>query len=104
MRFVNCSFRNPWTSPAPDDGGPRVPIILNLRRPESTQNLGGIDFQDCYVYDSADRPVVRLEEDKGDFGLHDVHGQILVTGLGTPSLKLGTKLQDVDLKVLPAPK
>ena len=89
VRFVNCSFRNPWTSPAPSDGGPRVPIILHLRRPESTERLGGIDFQDCYVYDSAARPAVRFEEDKGDFGLRDVHGQILVTGPGTPSLKIG---------------
>jgi hypothetical protein len=104
VRFANCSFRNPWTSPAPGDGGPRVPIILHLRRPESTENMGGIDFQDCYVFDSADRPVVRLEEDKGDFGLRDVHGQIMVTGLGTPFLKLGTKLQDVDLKVIPGPR
>ncbi|MCX6913981.1 MAG: right-handed parallel beta-helix repeat-containing protein [Verrucomicrobia bacterium] len=102
VRFANCSFRNPWTSPALGDGGPRVPIILHLRRPESTENMGGIDFQDCYVYDSAVRPAVRLEEDKGDFGLRDVHGQIMVTGPGTPCLKLGTKLQDVDLKVLRA--
>jgi hypothetical protein len=102
VRFVNCSFRNPWTSPAPNDGGPRVPIILHLRRPESTENMGGIDFQDCYVYDTAARPAVRLEEDKGNYGLRDVHGQILVKGPGTPSLKLGMKLQDVDLKVVRA--
>jgi hypothetical protein len=104
VRFVDCSFRNPWTSPAPGDGGPRVPIILHLRHPESTERLGGIDFQDCYVYDTAARPAVRLEEDKGDFGLRDVHGQILVTGPGVPSLKLGMKLQDVDLRVVPTPK
>jgi hypothetical protein len=104
VRFVNCSFLKPWTSPAPGDGGPRVPIILHLRRPESTERLGGMDFQDCYVYDNAPRPAVRLEEDKGDFGLRDVHGQILVTGPGAPSLKLGTKLQDVDLKTLPGPE
>ena len=102
VRLVNCSFRNPWTSPAPDDGGPRVPIILHLRRPESTERMGGIDFQDCYVYDTAARPAVRLEEDKGEFGIRDVHGQIRVSGPGVPSLKLGTKLQDMDLKVLPA--
>jgi hypothetical protein len=103
VRFVNCSFRNPWTSPAPGDGGPRVPIILHLRRLESTERMGGIDFLDCYVYDTAARPAVRLEEDKGEFGLRDVHGRILVTGPGVPSLKLGSKLEDVDLKVLSAP-
>jgi hypothetical protein len=104
VRFVNCSFRNPWVSPAPGDGGPRVPVILHLRHPQNTENLGGIDFQDCYVYDSAARPAVRFEEDQGDFSLRDVHGQIMVTGPGVPSLKLGPKLQDVDLKVIPAPK
>ena len=66
--------------------------------------MGGIDFQDCYTYDNAARPAVRLEEDQGDFGLHDVHGQIMVSGPGVPSLKLGPRLQDVDLKVIPAPK
>ncbi len=104
VRFVNCSFRNAWTAPYPDDGGPRVPIILNLRKPESTERLGGMDFEDCYVYDKAPRPAVRLEEDRGEFGLRDLHGTIIVKGVGTPSLKLGSKLQDVDLKVIAAPK
>ena len=104
VRFVNCSFRNPWTAPSPNDGGPRVPILLHLRRPENTEKLGGIDFEDCYVYDSAFRPAVRFEEDRGDFALHDVHGQIVASGSGTPWIKLGNKLQDVDLNVIAAPK
>ena len=104
VRFVNCSFRNPWTSPATGDGGPRVPIILHLRQTKNTENLGGIDFQDCHVYDNAARPAVRFEEDEGDFGLSDVHGLVRVTGPGAPSSKLGTKLRDVDLKVIPAPE
>jgi hypothetical protein len=104
VRFVNCAFRNPWTTPAPGDGGPRVPILLEVRHTQNTEHLGGIDFQGCYVYDQADRPVVRLEENEGDFGLGDVHGQIVVSTLGKPALRLGTRLQDVDLKVIPAPK
>jgi hypothetical protein len=104
VRFVNCAFRNPWVSPAPGDGEPRVPIILHLRQPKNTENLGGIDFQDCYVYDSAPRPTVRFEVDQGDFGLRDVHGQIMAGGPGAPSLKLGKKLEDVDLRVIQAPK
>ena len=86
----------------PGDSGPRVPILLDLRHPESTRSLGCIDFQDCYVYDSAARPGVQFEVDHGGFGLRDVHGQIFVSGLGVPSLRLGTKLQDVDLRVMPA--
>jgi hypothetical protein len=104
VRFVNCSFRNPWTSPAPGDGGPRVPILLHLRHPGNTQSPGGIDFQDCYVHDSAARLAVRFEVDQGNFGLRDVHGRIIVSGPGAPSLRLGTKLQNVDLSVMPAPR
>jgi hypothetical protein len=97
VRFVNCSFRNPWISPYPGDGGPRVPIILHSREPANSSHLGGIEFENCAVYDTTSRPAVRLEEDKAQVGLRDVHGTILVIAPGTPSVKLGTKLQDVDL-------
>jgi hypothetical protein len=103
VRFVNCSFRNPWTAAYPEEGGPRVPILLHLRDPEKTQRLGGVDFEGCYVYDDADRPAVRLEVDTGDYGLHDVHGEILVHGPGQPSAKLETNLDNVDLSVIDAP-
>ena len=61
--------------------------------------LGGIDFENCAVYDTTSRPTVRLEEDQGQVGLRDVHGNILVNAPGTPSVKLGNKLQDVDLTI-----
>src|SRR6266478_1129497 len=99
VRFVNCSFRNPWVSPYPGDGGPRVPIILHSREPTNSTSLGGIDFENCAVYDTTNRPVVRLEEDQDQIGLRDVHGMILVIAPGTPWVKLGTKLQNVDLTV-----
>jgi parallel beta helix pectate lyase-like protein len=99
VRFVNCSFQNPWVAPYPGDGGPRVPILLESREPASCSSLGGIDFENCAVYDRTRRPAVRLEEDYAEIGLRDVHGNILVIAPGTPSLKLGTKLNDVDLTV-----
>ena len=99
VRFVNCSFRNPWIAPYPDDGGPRVPIILHSRNPENASTLGGIDFENCAVYDTTSRPAVRLEEGQVTVGLRDVHGELLVNAPGTPSLKLGHKLEAVDLTV-----
>jgi hypothetical protein len=99
VRFVHCSFRNPWIAPYPGDGGPRGPIILHSRNPENASTIGGIDFEGCAVYDTTNRPAVRLEEDKSPVGLRDVHGEILVTAPGTPTLKLGNKLQNVDLTV-----
>jgi len=112
LRFQNCSFRNPWIAAYPMDGGPRVPILLHSREPANSSRLGGIDFVDCAVYDVTSRPVVRLEEDKEQVGLRDVHGSILVTEPGTPVARLGFKLQEVDLVVragqkataVPAPK
>ncbi len=104
VRFADCSFRNPWSSLEPGDREPRVPVILHLRQPKNTEDLGGIDFQDCYVFDNAPRPAVQFEVDHGEFGLRDVHGQIIVSGPGAPLLKLGAKLRDVDLKFIPAPK
>ena len=66
IRFVNCSWKNPWVSRHADYGGPRVPILIHLRRPELTQDPGGIDFVDCHVYDDAYRPVLQFED--GQFG------------------------------------
>jgi Right handed beta helix region len=99
VRFVNCSFQNPWISPYPGDGGPRVPILLHSRNPANARTLGGINFENCVVYDLTKRPAVQLEENQTPVVLRDVHGTILVIAPGTPSLKLGNKLQQVDLTV-----
>jgi hypothetical protein len=104
VRFRNCSFCNPWNVPDTEESGPRSPILLNLRRPESTENLGGIDFLDCYVYDKVSRFPVLVKEDKGGFGLRDVHGTIMVIGPGTAEMVMGTKQQDVDLRIIRFPK
>lgn len=100
VRFVNCSFRNPWNAPHLDAGAPRAPVLIHLRKPESTHEPGGVEFLDCYVFDTVNRPAVWFEEDRGDFGLRDVHGQLTVIGPGAPGMRLGTKLQDVDLSVV----
>jgi len=104
VRFVNCSFRRPWNTSVSDDGIPRVPVFIQLRKAENTNNVGGIDFEDCYVYDSVYRPAIRYEQDKSDFGLRDVHGQILVSNPAGVWMRLGSKLENVDLKVIEAGK
>lgn len=104
VRFVNCSFCKPWNLNNTKDGKPRAPVLLDLRRPGSTRNFGGIDFQDCYVYDNVSRPAVVFEEEKGDFGLRDVHGTVTVRGPGGPAIRLGTKLNEVDLGIINVPK
>jgi hypothetical protein len=99
VRLVNCSFRNPWISAQAEDDTLRVPILFELRRTERTTGPGGVDSLSCYVHDAAARPALGFEEGKRDLPLRDVHGQILVTGPGTPSAKFGSKAQSVDLTV-----
>jgi hypothetical protein len=103
VRFVNCAFCNAWMLPDTGSGWPRVTVLLNLRRPENTRSFGGIDFQDCSIYDNTSRPPVLLEEQKGEFGLRDVHGTILVAP-GTHAMDLGTNLNGVDLRIVTASK
>ncbi len=104
VRFVNCSFRNPWNAAAPRDGGPRVPILLHSRQPANSEHMGAIDFDTCYVYDVASRPAVRFEVESGDVALQDVHGAIVVRAPGSARAKLGSKTENVDLKVIAATK
>jgi hypothetical protein len=104
VRFVNCSFRNPWNSAHAEEGTLRVPILFELRRPERTKQPGGVDFLSCYVYDTVGRPVLGFDEGQRDFQLHDVHGQVFVTGPGAPSTQFGSKIQNVDLTVTRAPQ
>lgn len=100
VRFVNCHFHNPWRSPSPTYAGPRVPIHFELRRPEIAGTLGQVEFVDCYVHDSVDRPVLRLES-INDTGLIDVHGQIYAPAAKTARLRLGLDPKNVDIQVIP---
>ena len=99
VRFVNCSFRHPWISAQAEDDALRVPILFELRRTERTISPGGVDFLSCYIHDAVARPALGFDEGKRDLPLRDVHGQVLVTGPGTPSAKFGSKAQSVDLTV-----
>lgn len=100
VRFIDCSFRNPWIAAYPNDGAPRVPVMFYLRRPDRSAHVGGVDFQDCYLYDSVARPAVRFEADRPELGLFDVHGQIYRTGPGRSWMKAAATTQDVDLRVV----
>jgi len=104
IRFVNCSWRNPWVSRHPDYGGPRVPILIHLRRPELSEKPGGIEFIDCHVYDDAYRPVLQFEEDKSAFGVRDLTGTITVHSPHEPRMKLGPKTKRIDLELVKAAK
>jgi hypothetical protein len=64
---------------------------------------GGIDFVNCYVYDTVSRPALCFEAEQTRFGLHGVHGNLLVRNPGKVSVNLGVNSEDVDLTVAGVP-
>lgn len=100
VRFVNCSWKQPWVSAFRDYGGLRVPVFLELRRPAITQDMGGIDFVDCNAYDNAARPAIAFYDGgSGTPGVRDVTGLITVHNPAGAKASLGTKTVDVSLEV-----
>lgn len=99
VRFVNCSWTRPWVSAFRDYGGLRVPVLLHLRRPEITQNLGGVDFENCHVYDAVARPTIAAWNDAGAAQIHDVTGTIVVHNSAGASTHFGVEPQNVSLIV-----
>ncbi|NUN95574.1 MAG: right-handed parallel beta-helix repeat-containing protein [Candidatus Omnitrophica bacterium] len=102
VRFVNCSWRNPWMSLAADSGGSRVPVLLHTRRPNLVQDAGGVEFVDCAVHDTVYRPALQFDEDKEYRGIRDVSGVITVNNHTGAWMKLGPLARDCSVKVLEA--
>ena len=103
VRFVRCKWSNPWTSPHPEYAGPRVPVLIQLSHPNLTTHFGGVEFQDCYVYDKVRRPALQVEEDGTEFGVREVHGLITVQNPSGVRMRLGHAPVDADVQVVPAP-
>jgi len=99
VRAERCHWKDPWNAPAPEYGGPRAPVLVELRRAELTKEPGGLEFADCYVYDSAPRPAVQYEDATESAPLVDVAGRILVRDAETARPRLGTRTRGVNLRV-----
>lgn len=99
VRFVNCSWKNPWMADYRDYGGPRVPILVILRETDIAKKSGGVDFERCSVFDSVDRPALWAYEEESDFGVFDLTGDIAVHNPNGARMKVGSHAQNVKLKV-----
>jgi len=104
VRFVNCTLRNVaknriYRGTSGGAAGPWSPVWLHLFRKSVTTRFGGIDFADCTVEDTRERPVVLFEQTEGDFGLFDVTGNILVWNPAGLRAALGEKQQGVALTI-----
>ncbi len=100
LRFQNCAWSGAWKSLAPDYGGFRVPVLLHLRSPEVTHRPGGVEFENCRIYDNVHRWPIAAEEDSTDFGVRDVRGLLTVQNPVMLPAKLGNKAIRIDLKVV----
>ncbi|MFN0167809.1 MAG: right-handed parallel beta-helix repeat-containing protein [Bryobacteraceae bacterium] len=98
LRFVNCHWSDVWNTPAPEYGGPRVPVLIQARR-DMARKPGGVEFVDCYVNDNTDRPAVQFD-DENDYGLFDVKGRIGVRNPRGVWIRLGTKRENVAIEAV----
>jgi hypothetical protein len=100
VRFIRCTWANPWVSAFREYGGPRVPVLIYARRPSLVGRNGGVYFEDCEVYDWAQRPAVQFYEDQSNNGFYDISGQITVHSPHGAIKAFGDKLENVTLKVV----
>ena len=97
VTFTNCSVIN-----AASDrqfGGEWSPIALSLPQTNIVQTMGGIDFIDCFVEDSHDRPAVEFTQPESDLPLHDVTGTVTVLNPNGARAELGKQRETLPLIV-----
>jgi len=103
VRFVGCSWKSAWVSRPREYGGPRVPVLIELRNQDKTSRPGGVEFVDCHVYDDIAGPATEYNDATRKSVLADVTGQITAHGTRLEDALLGPNLVNVTLKVRHAP-
>ncbi len=76
VRFLGCKWGHAATAPA--TSGPRAPLLISLLRASITDHIGGIEFQDCVLYDGQDRPGLVAECDAERGRITNVCGNLLI--------------------------
>ncbi|HEO70024.1 MAG TPA: right-handed parallel beta-helix repeat-containing protein, partial [Candidatus Hydrogenedentes bacterium] len=97
VRFVNCNWKDVGMHERGDKKRKAgVPLLLTVLRPQITKRTGGIDFIDCHVYDTLDRPVLVAEGRGADVGIGDLHGHVTVHSPHAPKADYKCEPTDVD--------
>ena len=97
VTFTNCNVINAASDP--QFGGEWSPISLSLPQTNIVQNMGGIDFIDCFVEDMHDRPAVEFTQPQSDFPLHDIAGTVTVLNPKGVRAELGKQCETLPLTV-----
>lgn len=99
LRFNNCTWQNVATRGTYPKASTGVPIYLVLRSENFPAIFGGIEFINCYVYDSKDRPFLAfVDKGKGSL-IRDVRGEIQVDNPYGARMNWGKRKQPAGLKV-----
>ena len=96
VRFVNCNWKDVGLAQSPS-GKQYAPLKTTLLRPALTERHGGMEFVDCHVYDTLDRPFFIVGREK--YGVRDVKGTITVHNPHGARMALGPNQADVDLQI-----
>ena len=102
VRFVRCHWNHAWSSPHPEYHGPRVPVLIQLRDPRVTHRLGGVDIEDCSIFDTVKRPALQVFEGHTGYSVRDLHGNITVKNPTGVHVDLGPAPIDTDLTIAAA--
>ena len=76
-----------------------VPILLAPANLKSVKRGGGIDFVNCSVYDTVDRPALVLDDKGTSLGVHDLTGVLAVYNLNGARMETRCKTSKMQLDV-----
>ena len=93
ITFYNCVWKNVAASVD------SAPLKIYHGRMKLIQKIGGVDFVDCVVEDSKNRPFLALIEKESNYGIYDITGTITVKNPHGIRMDLGSKTQGVTLNV-----
>lgn len=93
LRFNNCKLKTVAKKRN------QIPIHIKMRRNKKLNQLGGIEFTDCYIYDEKNRPFLAVSGFDGDEGVYNIRGNINVYNNYGARIDLGTTSKKLALKV-----
>ena len=105
VRFENCRFGESWVAAARGYSGIRAPVMLLGRRPDVAVDLGGVEFAECHVYGTEERPAIAYVPGPEDTGLRDVSGTLIAHAPITSEVQAATpgpNLSSVSLQIVAA--
>ncbi len=104
LRFAACNIVNAVTKPVYPQTGFDVPIFVRINRQGSSQEAGGIEFADCYVYNDKNLPSFMLRPYEQSSGALNVKGTVYVRNLSEEKVDLFSGAESHGLTINPLPR